>query len=193
MEIKYLSPIFFRTTRSTRLCCFTRLFMSLKPQGSRTIQDRNMYVYWFATLLDCWTMCFFSISKNYDIVKNCLRIFMLYHCRSKGLSNCSRRVGNTLTRRTPTGHTGQSYLIAITVDTAWYIWFFLYRCKKRETKMNMTHEVINTIRRWCAWNCDAKVCFLLKLWTLNWMILLMIPSLTDWVLNYLKWTIWTIL
>lgn len=105
----------------------------------------------------------FLLFSNMMIVKNCSWIFMLYHCQSKGLSNISRRVGNTLTRRTPTGHTGQSYLIAIIVDTAWYIWFFLYRCKKRETKMNMTHEVINTICRWCAWNCDAKVSFLLKL------------------------------
>lgn len=104
----------------------------------------------------------FHLISNMMIVKNCSRIFMLYRYHHKGLSNFSRRVGNTLTRRTPTGHTGQSYLIAIIVDTAWYIWFFLYRCKKRETKMNMTHEVINIICRWCAWNCDAKVCFLLK-------------------------------
>lgn len=99
-----------------------------------------------------------SFISNDDDSEKLLADFLLYHCQSKGLSNCSRRVGNTLTRRIPTGHTGQSYLIAITVDTAWYIWFFLYWCKKRETKMNMTHEVINTISQWCAWNCDAKVC-----------------------------------
>lgn len=36
---------------------------------------------------------------------------------------------------------GHSYLMAITVDTAWYIWFFLYWCKKRETPRWTKHKI----------------------------------------------------